>query len=159
MVGADRELPALAASHPVTVEPGAGRPSTLGGSAGPRLGSVAPGCSPGLPHSGRQAQLSPVGSRLETLRESTAQISSLAPPVGGEQRDSVSPYMEPGSGLGSWSPCLGHTASSILSPLSSSEGRSALPALALGSQTTGQRLRVQGSLAVLSCVGPGSQQH
>ena len=65
LVGADRELPALAASHPVTVEPGAG--STLGGSAGPRLGSVAPGCGPGLPHSERQAQLSPVGRRLETL--------------------------------------------------------------------------------------------
>ena len=35
LVGADRKQPALAASRPLTVEPGAGRPSTLGGSAGP----------------------------------------------------------------------------------------------------------------------------
>lgn len=105
-------------------------PGTVRGGAG----SVAPSCSPGLPRSGGQAQLRPMGRRSGDFSNPQGRMSSLPLPVGGEQRGSVSPYMEPRAwcwGPRPWNTCLSHTPP-FPSPLSSSEGGSALPALALG---------------------------
>ena len=87
LVGAGREQPALAASRPLTVEPGAGRPSALGGSAEP-VGKRA-----AWPLAAAQAcptvdtgPSSACGKEIgDSSPKPTAQMRSLAPPVGGSR--------------------------------------------------------------------------